>query len=223
MKVEQNAKLHKLTTLGTGGPARWFAKPETVHDLVELLIWAESEASPVAVIGLGSNLLVADDGFDGLVLKLAGTLAYAKAGDRTKGETTFTAGGGAPLAVCLHRARDAGLGGLEFACAIPGTIGGAVWMNAGAYGGDLGGILRQGVDRQRGGNPLADSGRARSRVPALERAPRPGRRRRRAPARRATQRGDPPDRGGACKPGERRRSRRTSVRSEACSRIRHTT
>ena len=75
------------------------------------------------------------------LLKLAGTLAYAKAGDRTKGETTFTAGGGAPLAVCLHRARDAGLGGLEFACAIPGTIGGAVWMNAGAYGGDLGGIL----------------------------------------------------------------------------------
>ncbi len=141
MKLEQDAKLHKLTTLGAGGRARWFAKPETVHDLVELLVWARGNGMPVAVVGLGSNLLVADEGFDGLLLKLAGTLAYAKAGDREKGETNLTGGGGAPLAVCLHRARDAGLGGLEFACAIPGTVGGAVWMNAGAYGGDIGGIL----------------------------------------------------------------------------------
>jgi UDP-N-acetylmuramate dehydrogenase len=73
---------------------------------------------------------------DGLVLKLAGELAAASAqGDRV------TAGGGAPLAVCLHRARAASLGGMEFACAIPGTVGGGVWMNAGAYGGEIAGIL----------------------------------------------------------------------------------
>ena len=141
MTIKENVKLHKFTTLGTGGPARWFAKPETVHELVDLLVWADGQEAPVAVIGLGSNLLVADDGVDALVLKLVGTLAYVKVGDPAKDGARLTAGGGAPLAVCLHRARDAGLGGLEFACAIPGTIGGAVWMNAGAYEGELGQIL----------------------------------------------------------------------------------
>jgi UDP-N-acetylenolpyruvoylglucosamine reductase len=86
----------------------------------------------VSVVGLGSNLLVADDGVDGLVLKLAGELATVEVEvDR------LLAGGGAALAVCLHRARAASLGGLEFVCAIPGTVGGGVWMNAGAYGSDI--------------------------------------------------------------------------------------
>jgi UDP-N-acetylmuramate dehydrogenase len=88
------------------------------------------------VVGLGSNLLVADVGVEGLVVKLAGDLAGATVeGDR------LLAGGGAPLAVCLHRARAAALGGIEFACAIPGTVGGGVKMNAGAYGGDIAGVL----------------------------------------------------------------------------------
>jgi UDP-N-acetylmuramate dehydrogenase len=141
VNLKENVGLHRLTTIGTGGPARWLGKPETVQELVEMLAWAEQREVPIAVIGLGSNLLVADDGFPGLALKLSGTLTYVKAGDAKKGETRLTAGGGAPLAVCLHRARDAGLGGLEFACAIPGTIGGAVWMNAGAYRGELAEIL----------------------------------------------------------------------------------
>ncbi len=91
---------------------------------------------PVATVGLGSNLLAADEGVDALVLRLAGGLAAVE----TK-EGTFTAGGGATNAVCLHAARGAGLGGLEFACAIPGTAGGGVWMNAGAYGSDWSEIL----------------------------------------------------------------------------------
>jgi UDP-N-acetylmuramate dehydrogenase len=90
------------------------------------------------VIGLGSNLLVADEGFPGVVLKLAGDLARAEAVGGA-----LVAGGGAPLAVCLHRARAAELGGIEFVCAIPGTIGGGVWMNAGAYGGDMAAVLRR--------------------------------------------------------------------------------
>jgi len=143
VNLQESVGLHKLTTIGTGGPARWLGQPETVQELVEMLVWAEQQELPVAVIGLGSNLLVADDGFRGLALKLAGTLTYVKAGRVEEGESGLTAGGGAPLAVCLHRARDAGLGGLEFACAIPGTIGGAVWMNAGAYSGELGAILRR--------------------------------------------------------------------------------
>jgi len=136
VKVEEQFPLSKLTTLGTGGPARWFEAPGTEAELVEALAWARDEDLPVAVVGLGSNLLAADDGFDGLVLKLACELAKAEAR-----HGLVVAGGGAPLAVCLHRARAAGLGGLEFVCAIPGTVGGAVKMNAGAYGGDMASVL----------------------------------------------------------------------------------
>ncbi len=144
--LEEDVALSRYTTLGTGGPARWFATPETLDELLELLAWAAAEDVEVAAIGLGSNLLVADEGFPGLALKLKGELAAAAA----EGEL-LVAGGGAPLAVCLHRARAAGLGGLEFACAIPGTIGGAVWMNAGAYGGDLAGVLERALVASAGG------------------------------------------------------------------------
>ena len=138
MKIEEHIPLSRYTTLGTGGPARWFAKPETLTELEEALGWASERGVEVAVVGLGSNLLVADDGVEALVLKLVGDLAAAEVdGD------VLRAGGGAPLAVCLHRARAAGLGGLEFACAIPGTVGGGVWMNAGAYGGDIAGVLER--------------------------------------------------------------------------------
>ena len=136
--IEEQVPLSRFTTLGTGGPARWFAKPQTLDELLEALEWAAEHGAPVSVVGLGSNLLVADEGVDGLVLKLAGELAGAAAeGDRV------IAGGGAPLAVCLHRARAASLGGLEFACAIPGTVGGGVKMNAGAYGGEIAALLER--------------------------------------------------------------------------------
>jgi UDP-N-acetylmuramate dehydrogenase len=129
--IEEGVPLSRFTTIGTGGPARWFVRPETVEQLQEALRWAAAEGLAVEAIGLGSNLLVHDDGFDGLVLKLAGELAAV----HVEGEI-LVAGGGATNAVCLHRARDAGLGGFEFASAIPGTAGGGVRMNAGAYGRD---------------------------------------------------------------------------------------
>jgi UDP-N-acetylmuramate dehydrogenase len=137
--MKEHVPLSRYTTLGTGGPARWFDRPETVEELVARLAWAANEGLPVAVVGLGSNLLAADEGFPGVVLKLAGEMAGAEARDGA----ALVAGGGAPLAVCLHRARAAELGGLEFVCAIPGTVGGAVWMNAGAYGGETAGVLRR--------------------------------------------------------------------------------
>jgi UDP-N-acetylenolpyruvoylglucosamine reductase len=138
MKIEENVTLSRYTTLGTGGPARAFARPETLEDLQDALRFAHEQDLPVATIGLGSNLLVSDKGFDGLALKLAGGLAQS----HVEGERLI-AGGGAPNAVSLHRARAAGLGGFEFACAIPGTAGGGVRMNAGAYGGDWAGILER--------------------------------------------------------------------------------
>ena len=134
--MKEGVELSRYTTLGTGGPARWFDTPESEEALVGRLAWAESEGVEVAVVGLGSNLLVADEGFPGLVLKLAGDLAKAEAADGR-----LVAGGGAALAVCLHRARAAELGEFEFACAIPGTVGGGVWMNAGAYGSDIARVL----------------------------------------------------------------------------------
>jgi UDP-N-acetylmuramate dehydrogenase len=136
VKVEEGVVVGRFTTFGAGGPARAFARPESLADLQQALAWASERGLAVATVGLGSNLLVADDGFDGLVLKLAGELAEA----RTEGDRLI-AGGGAPNAVCLHRARAAALGGFEFACAIPGTVGGGVWMNAGAYGSDWASIL----------------------------------------------------------------------------------
>jgi UDP-N-acetylenolpyruvoylglucosamine reductase len=138
MKIEEGIELRRFTTIGTGGPARAFARPETVKELQEALRWAADRRLPIAPVGLGSNLLVADEGFEGLVLKLAGDLATVEASP-----PLLVAGGGAALAVCLHRAREAELGGLEFACAIPGTAGGGVWMNAGAYGGDIAGVLER--------------------------------------------------------------------------------
>jgi UDP-N-acetylmuramate dehydrogenase len=127
-------ELARYTTLGTGGPAREFAQPSTLDELEELLARRE----PVAVVGLGSNLLVADEGVDALVLHLRGELAAIETSD-----LLMRAGGGAANAVALHRARAAGLGGFEFACAIPGTIGGGVKMNAGAYGGDFASVLQR--------------------------------------------------------------------------------
>ena len=136
MRIEEAVPLFRYTTLGTGGPARAFAWPETLEELDEALRWAREHGLLVATVGLGSNLLVADEGVEALVLRLAGELAAVD----VQGET-LVAGGGAANAVCLHRARAAGLGGFEFACAIPGTVGGGVWMNAGAYGSDWAQIL----------------------------------------------------------------------------------
>jgi len=138
MRIEENFELARFTTIGTGGPARALARPETVPELQETLRFARERDLAVATIGLGSNLLIADTGFGGLVVKLAGALAQAE----IRGEL-LVAGGGAPNAVALHRARAAGLGGFEFACAIPGTAGGGVRMNAGAYGSDWAAILER--------------------------------------------------------------------------------
>ena len=138
MKFEEGVALSRFTTLGTGGPAAALARPETLDELQEALAWAAERGLAVAAVGLGSNLLVADEGFDGLVVKLAGELAAAETD-----EDRLLAGGGAANAVCLHRARAAGLGGFEFGCAIPGTVGGGVWMNAGAYGSDWASVLER--------------------------------------------------------------------------------
>jgi UDP-N-acetylmuramate dehydrogenase len=138
VRIEEGVELARFTTLGTGGPARAFARPESVAEVEELLRWAVERELQVATVGLGSNLLAADAGVEALVLKLGGELATVDSTD-----PCVRAGGGAANAVVLHHARNAGLGGFEFACAIPGTIGGGVWMNGGAYGGEFAQVLER--------------------------------------------------------------------------------
>src|SRR2546430_433481 len=136
LPIQEDVPLSRLTTVGIGGPARWLAQPRTIGELEQVVAWAGEREIPVVPIGLGSNLLAADAGVDALVVRLTGELAAVE----IRGQL-LVAGGGAANAVCLHRARDAGLGGFEFACAIPGTAGGGVQMNAGAYGGDWAGVV----------------------------------------------------------------------------------
>jgi UDP-N-acetylenolpyruvoylglucosamine reductase len=134
--VEPGYSLSRLTTVRTGGPADFFARPGSAGELSELLRWAREEGLAVGVVGSGSNLLVADTGFRGLVIKLDGELAEFE-----RDGTRVVAGGGARLPSVSAKAAGWGLTGLEFGVNIPGTVGGAVRMNANAYGGELGRVL----------------------------------------------------------------------------------
>jgi UDP-N-acetylmuramate dehydrogenase len=134
--VEADAPLARLTTIGTGGPARFLARPASDADLTAILAWAAEEGMQVAVIGLGSNLLVADEGYDGVAVLLEGGLAAIEIE-----RASVRCGGGASLAAVVRRCTEAALEGIEFGCAIPGTVGGAVRMNAGAYGSEIRDVL----------------------------------------------------------------------------------
>jgi UDP-N-acetylenolpyruvoylglucosamine reductase len=134
--LERNHPLARLTTVRTGGPADFFARADSAERLAELLGWADRGQIAVGVVGSGSNLLIADAGFRGLVMKLDGALARIE----QRGQRLLC-GGGARLPQAAAYAARAGLSGLEFGVNIPGTVGGAVKMNANAYGGDLARVL----------------------------------------------------------------------------------
>jgi UDP-N-acetylmuramate dehydrogenase len=149
--IERDFPLARLTTLRAGGKAELFARPESESELVELLRWAGGAEVPVEVVGSGSNLLVADAGVGGLVLKLAGELAQLE-----RQGTRVVCGGGVRLPSAAAKIAGWGLSGLEFGINIPGTVGGAVRMNANAYGGELARVLEwvdvctaAGVERRR--------------------------------------------------------------------------
>jgi UDP-N-acetylenolpyruvoylglucosamine reductase len=134
--VERDYPLARLTTVRTGGTGDYYARPESLERLLELLAWADEAQIAVGVVGSGSNLLIADAGFRGLVMKLDGSLATIEQDGQR-----LLCGGGARLPQAAARAARAGLSGLEFGVNIPGTVGGAVKMNANAYGGDLSRVL----------------------------------------------------------------------------------
>jgi UDP-N-acetylmuramate dehydrogenase len=131
--VRRDYALARLATVRTGGAAEFFARAGSERALEELLAWAQAAGKQVNVVGSGSNLLIADDGVAGLVLKLDGELAAIELAD----DGRILCGGGARLPSVAARAARAGLSGIEFGVNIPGTVGGAVRMNANAYGGEL--------------------------------------------------------------------------------------
>jgi UDP-N-acetylenolpyruvoylglucosamine reductase len=134
--VQRDYPLARLTTIRTGGAAEFFARPGTLEALERLLAWAGTDGLEVGVVGSGSNLLVADLGVRGLVLKLDKELSTIELDG-----TRIRCGGGARLPTVSARAAQAGLTGIEFGVSIPGTVGGAVRMNANAYGGELARVL----------------------------------------------------------------------------------
>ncbi|MCC2975307.1 UDP-N-acetylmuramate dehydrogenase [Sphingomonas sp. PL-96] len=135
-KVEPNGSLADFIWFRTGGPAEWLVRPDTVEALAGLLADLDPHV-PVLPVGVGSNLIVRDGGVPGVVVRLPKAMARVSVepGNRVR------AGAGAMGITVASAARDAGIAGLEFLRGIPGTIGGAARMNAGAYGRDTSDIL----------------------------------------------------------------------------------
>jgi UDP-N-acetylmuramate dehydrogenase len=135
-KLTANAPLAPLVWFKSGGSAEWLFEPKDVADLQSLLRVIDP-ATPVMALGLGSNLIVRDGGVSGVVVRLGKSFAKVERID----ETTLDCGGGASGILVSSTARDAGIAGLEFLRSIPGTVGGFVRMNGGAYGGEVKDIL----------------------------------------------------------------------------------
>ena len=125
--------LDKFTTLRVGGPADYFAEPQTEEELLLMMREAKAARIPVLLLGNGSNVLVRDGGFRGLVIRLGKGFSAIERKDNC-----LYAQAGALLSTLARQAQEACLTGLEFAQGIPGSVGGGVYMNAGAYGGELG-------------------------------------------------------------------------------------
>lgn len=134
-RILTEEQMDRHTTFRTGGPARYFLVIETRKELAQVLAWLQEEALPWFLLGNGSNLLVGDRGYRGAILHLAGEFLKTEID-----EATIRCGAGAMLSAVSRSAMEAGLTGLEFASGIPGTIGGAVRMNAGAYNGEIAGV-----------------------------------------------------------------------------------
>jgi UDP-N-acetylmuramate dehydrogenase len=133
--IRRDVALYPFVSLRVGGPARFLAEPDSVAALRSLLQWAKQNAHPSVILGVGSNVVFPDSGFAGLVVRTTGLRGCLVEGTRVR------AAAGERLAEIAWRATRRGLSGLEWACGIPGSVGGAVVMNAGAQGSDVAAVL----------------------------------------------------------------------------------
>ncbi|WPC08887.1 UDP-N-acetylmuramate dehydrogenase [Globicatella sp. PHS-GS-PNBC-21-1553] len=135
MKIEFDEPLSKYTYTKTGGPADAVAFPETKEDLKTLINWVKDNQIPLTILGNASNLIVRDGGIRGIVIILTAMKKMSINGNEVYAQS------GVPLIEVSRKAGASNLTGLEFACGIPGSIGGAVYMNAGAYGGEVADVI----------------------------------------------------------------------------------
>lgn len=136
--MKMNVSMRELTTFKIGGPLDLLVEPADLSGLQRVIEFCKEEKLPWMVIGYGSNLLVRDKGIRGVGIKLTGYFTFWDIK-----ETEVTAGAGMSLAEVVKKTACYGLTGMEFACGIPGTVGGAVYMNAGAYDGEMARILQK--------------------------------------------------------------------------------
>jgi UDP-N-acetylmuramate dehydrogenase len=134
VKTSRNEPLARFTTMRVGGPADLYATARNAFELKGLVRFARARGIPHLIIGRGSNLVISDRGVRGLVI-------HVRAEGHRIAEDRLVAESGVPMARAATVTADAGLSGLEFGLAIPGTVGGAVWANAGAHGRDVAGVL----------------------------------------------------------------------------------
>ena len=137
LEIKKNEPMAKHTTFKVGGPADIYVTPD-IKALDTILKLAKEYNIPLTIIGNGSNLLVTDKGIRGLVVEIGKAMESIKISG-----TTITVGAGTLMSRAANAAAEAGLGGMEFAAGIPGSIGGAVVMNAGAYGGEMVHIVKE--------------------------------------------------------------------------------
>ena len=137
-KIQKDEPMKKHTTFRIGGPADYFIMPSNEKELAEAVRVCRKFLIPIYIVGNGSNLLVGDKGFRGAIIQL-----YKSMGTFQVEGNQITAQAGCSLAQIANAALDAALTGFEFAAGIPGTLGGAVTMNAGAYGGEMKDVLKE--------------------------------------------------------------------------------
>jgi UDP-N-acetylmuramate dehydrogenase len=134
MLIEENKPLAPFTTFGIGGPARWFVEAASEEEIAEAAAWAKKHSAKLFVLGGGSNLLISDSGFDGLVLRVALRGISAQVATTPSGQTIYQAAAGEGWDPFVERTTQAGCAGIECLAGIPGTVGGTPVQNVGAYG-----------------------------------------------------------------------------------------
>ena len=136
IKYKSNELLKNHTTMRVGGPAKYLFMPKDAYDIKRIIEYCELEHEDYYIIGNGSNIIFTDEGFDGIIIKIGGLMNECS----VDGEVIY-AESGCLLSKVANMAKDNSLTGMEFAAGIPGTLGGAVVMNAGAYGGEMKDII----------------------------------------------------------------------------------
>ncbi len=141
MNFKENVELKKYSYIRIGGPARYFATPNTIEELIHFIKWSQDKGIPIYFIGAASNILFEDDGYEGIIV----SLAEFKKIEIDMEKSIVKAGAGVQLPFLINQLSKQGLSGLEQLCEIPGTVGGAVAMNAGAFGREIGEVFEKGL------------------------------------------------------------------------------